>query len=174
MIINLRPVTLEDTQTLIKWRNDENVINHCLSRVTITEESNREFFKDNIVTGKYKQFMVECIVENYPVKYSIATVYLKDIDNSNKRCELCIFTSNDTEWTEESKSIAIKMLVEKAFNEYGMHKVYSYVFSKYPEELEFLKNAGFTVEAILKEEALNAEETYEDLIRLAIINPVKE
>ena len=172
--IVLRPITLEDAPTLTKWRNDENVINHCLSRATITEESNREFFKNNIVTGKYKQFMVECIVDNYPVKYSIATVYLKDIDSTNKRCELCIFTSNDTEWTAVSQSIAIKMLVEKAFNEYGRHKVYSYVFSKYPEELKFLKNAGFTVEAILKEEALNTDGTYEDLIILAIINLIKE
>ena len=174
MNIVLRPITLEDAPTLIKWRNDENVINHCLSRATISEESNCEFFKNNILTGKYKQFMVECIVENYPVKYPIATVYLKDIDNTNKRCELCIFTSNDSEWTVESQSVAIKMLVEKAFNEYGMHKVYSYVFSKYPEELEFLKNAGLTVEATLKEEALNADGSYEDLIRLAIFKPVKE
>lgn len=145
-----------------------------MSRATITEESNREFFKNNVVTGKYKQFMVECIVENYLVKYPIATVYLKDIDDTNKRCELCIFTSNDTDWIAESQSIAIKTLVEKAFNEHDMHKVYSYVFSKYPDELEFLKNAGFTVEATLKEEALNADGTYEDLIRLTIINPVKE
>lgn len=170
MKISLRPITLSDTQNLIKWRNDERVINHCLSRATITEDSHREFYKDNIETAKYKQFIVECLVEGFPIIYPIATVYLKDMDYTNKRCELCVFTSTDTEWEPENQSLAIKMLVDKAFNEYGMHKVYSYVFSKFPDEVELLKNAGFSAEAILKEEALNAEGKYEDLIRLSIIN----
>lgn len=170
MKISLRPITLSDTQNLIKWRNDERVINHCLSRATISEDSHREFYKNNIGTGKYKQFIVECIVEDFPIIYPIATVYLKDMDYSNKRCELCIFTSTDTEWKPENQSLAIKMLVDKAFNEYGMHKVYSYVFYKFPDEVELLKNAGFSAEAILKEEALNAEGKYEDLVRLSIIN----
>ena len=170
MKIVLRPITLQDAGHLIKWRNDENVINHCLSRATITEESNRIFFKNNIETGKYKQFMVERLADDFPmVAYPIATVYLKDMDYTNKRCELCIFTSTDTEWEPESQSQAIHMLVEKAFCEYDMHKVYSYVFYKFPGEVELLKKAGFSSEAILKDEALNAEGEYEDIVRLSII-----
>ena len=170
MKILLRPISLQDGVHLVKWRNDERVINHCLSRATITEESNKEFFEKNVLTGKYKQFMVERLNEDFPmVAYPIATVYLKDMDYTNKRCELCIFTSTDTEWEPESQSIAIQMLIEKAFNEYGMHKVYSYVFYKFSEEVELLKNAGFSSEAILKEEALNADGKYEDIVRLSII-----
>lgn len=171
MNIVLRPVTLNDARMLIKWRNDENVINHCLTRTTITEESNREFYKNYIETGKYKQFIVECVDTDFSiVSYPIATVYLKDIDYTNKRCELCVFTSTDTEWKLENQSEAIHLLVEKAFNEYGMHKVYSYVFYKFPEEVELLKNAGFSAEAILKDEALGADGKYEDIVRLSIIN----
>ena len=169
MRIVLRPITLQDGETLIRWRNDEKVLNHCLSRAKITEESNREFFKNFVETGKYKQFMVERLADDYPISYPIATVYLKDMDYTNKRCELCIFTSTDTEWAPESQSLAIKMLVDKAFNEYGMHKVYSYVFYKFPEEVDLLKNAGFSSEAILKDEALNEEGKYEDIVRLSII-----
>ena len=171
MNIFLRPVTLNDTKMLVRWRNNEKVINHCLSRATITEESNREFYNNFIETGKYKQFIVECIDRDFAmVAYPIATVYLKDIDYTNKRCELCVFTSTDTEWKPENQSEAIHMLVEKAFNEYGMHKVYSYVFYKFPEEVELLKNAGFSSEAILKDEALSADGKYEDIVRLSIIN----
>ena len=169
MRIILRPITLQDGETLIRWRNDEKVLNHCLSRAKITEESNREFFKNFVETGKYKQFMVERLADDYPISYTISTVYLKDMDYTNKRCELCIFTSTDTEWAPESQSLAIKMLVDKAFNEYGMHKVYSYVFYKFPEEVDLLKNAGFSSEAILKDEALNEEGKYEDIVRLSII-----
>lgn len=170
MKISLRPITIQDGHLLVKWRNDESVINHCLTRAVITEKSNCEFFKNNIETGKYKQFIVERINDDFPVvAYPIATVYLKDMDYTNKRCELCIFTSPDAEWEPENQSIAIKMLVEKAFNEYDMHKVYSYVFYKYPDEVDLLKNAGFSSEAILQDEAINSDGTYEDIVRLSII-----
>lgn len=171
MNIVLRPVTLSDTPMLVRWRNNENVINHCLSRSTITEESNREFYNNYIKTGKYKQFIVECIDKDFAmVAYPIATVYLKDMDYTNKRCELCVFTSTDTEWKPANQSAPIRLLVEKAFNEYGMHKVYSYVFYKFPEEVQLLKNAGFSAEAILKDEARSTEGEYEDIVRLSIIN----
>lgn len=170
MNIFLRPITEHDSAFIIKWRNSEKVRNHCFTRTLVTENSNKIFFNNYVKTGKYKQFMVERVEEELGLAaYPIATVYLKDIDKENKRCELCIFTSDDVEWGAEGQSIAIKMLLEKSFSEYGMHKVYSYVFAKYPDELELLKSAGFLEEAVLKDEALNADGNYEDIIRLCVI-----
>jgi RimJ/RimL family protein N-acetyltransferase len=162
-------MTLDDGKFIVKWRNDDFVKSHCMTRPNITEESNKEFFKANVETGKYKQFMVERTDAGFGVaSYPIATVYLKDMDYENRRCELCIFTSCDSEWHSEGQSIAIKMLLKKAFEEYGMHKVYSYVFYKFPEEVELLKKAGFSAECILKNEAINKDGEYEDVVRLSI------
>ena len=142
-----------------------------MNKAPITEESNQKFFKEYVATGKYNQFIVERIDEEFRLaSYPIATVYLKDMDYGNKRCELCVFTSDDSEWLADGQSLAIKMLLEKAFNEYGMHKVYSYVFYKYADEVELLKSAGFSVETILKEEALGENGEYEDIVRLSIFN----
>lgn len=171
MKIFLRPIEEKDGPSIVRWRNDSNVLNHCLDKTRVTEESNMLFFRANVLTGKYKQFIVECLDEVTGVcTYPIASVYLKDMDYGNKRCELCIFTSSDVEWNPEGQTIAIEMLVEKAFKEYGMHKVYSYVFKKFPDELDLLKKAGFTIEATLKEEALSEAGEYDDLIRMAIFN----
>ena len=63
----------------------------------------------------------------------------------------------------------MKLLLEKAFQDLGMHKVYSYVFYKFLDEAELLKSAGFTSEAILKEEAINTSGKYEDIVRFAIV-----
>lgn len=171
MKIFLRPITEKDGIHIVKWRNSEKVKNHCMSKTQITEESNRKFYNEYVATGKYKQFIVERIDEEFCLaSYPIATVYLKDMDYGNKRCELCVFTSDDSEWLADGQSLAIKMLLEKAFGEYGMHKVYSYVFYKYADEVELLKSAGFSVETILKEEALNEDGQYEDVVRLSIFN----
>ncbi len=171
MRIFLRPITESDTVNIVKWRNSDKVKSHCMTKTPITEESHLKFFRDNIATGKYKQFIVERIEEETGLaSYPIATVYLKDLDYENHRCELCIFTSDDVEWNAEGQSIAIKMLLEKAFSEYKMHKVYSYVFFKNDDEVELLKSAGFSIEATLKDEAINGNGCYEDLIRVTILN----
>ena len=171
MKIFLRPITINDSHLIIKWRNDKAVLGHCMTKAEVTEESHIAFYKANVETGKYKQFIVERLDEDFGVAaYPIATVYLKDMDYNNKRCELCIFTSSDKEWMAESQSIAIKMLVDKAFNEYGMHKVYSYVFYKYSNEVNLLKHAGFSAEAILKEESMDESGNYDDVVRMCVIN----
>lgn len=170
MRIYLRPITEEDGHLIVKWRNTPSVAEHCLNQKPITLESNLEFYKKNIVTGHYLQYIVERIEENFAVcSYPIATVYLKDIDRYNKRCELCIFTSDDEEWNTESQSIAVKMLLDKAFKELDMHKVYSYVFYKFLDEADLLIRAGFSAEAILKKEALGADGKYQDIVRFSAL-----
>lgn len=171
MKIFLRPITEKDGTNIVKWRNSSKVQGHCLTRTAITEESNLKFYRENVLTGRYKQFIVERVDEEFSLaSYPIATVYLKDMDYGNKRCELCIFTSDDAEWMAEGQSIAIKMLLKKAFDEFEMHKVYSYVFFKNQDEVELLKSAGFSLEAVMKEEAINEKGEYEDIVRLSILN----
>ena len=80
MRIYLRPITLEDGKLIVKWRNTPSVVSHCFDKRAVTEESNKMFFHDFIETGKYKQFIVERIDEDFGVSsYPIATVYLKDL-----------------------------------------------------------------------------------------------
>ncbi len=170
MRIYLRPVKLNDGAYIVKWRNSKNVARHCFDKTPITFESNEAFFKSNIETGKYKQYIVERIEEDFGVaSYPIATVYLKDIDTVNNRCELCIFTSDDEEWNTESQSIAIKMLLEKAFSEFHMHKVYTYVFEANKDEILLMETAGLKKEAILRKEASDETGNFVDVLRMMIL-----
>lgn len=169
MRIYLRPITLADGPTIVRWRNAPSVSAHCLNQRPITVESNEAFFHRFVETGHYQQYIVERVDEDFGVvSYPIATVYLKDVDRNNRRCELCIFTSDDQEWNTESQSMAVRLLLKKAFEELGMHKVYSYAFYKFLNEADLLKRAGFAIEAIFREEAVNSEGEYEDIIRFAI------
>ena len=121
-----------------------------------------------VETGKYKQYIVERVEEVSGVaSYPIATVYLKDIDLVNRRCELCIFTSDDEEWNTESQNIALQKLIDIAKNELNMHKIYSYVFVDNNDPIDLLIRVGFTKEALLHSEAINAEGEFGDVLRLA-------
>lgn len=171
MRIYLRPITLEDGASIVKWRNSKDISGHCFDKTPITIESNAAFFKAYIETGKYKQFIVERIDEDFSVlSYPIATVYLKDFDQVNHRCELCIFTSDDQEWNTESQSIAIRLLLEKAFTQYDMHKVYTFVFADNKDEVALMKRAGLSEEAVLAKEAVNMAGEYVDVLRMTILD----
>lgn len=169
MRIFLRPITENDAAHIVKWRNSEKVLKHCMTKTPITMESHMQYYRDRVLTGKNIQFIVERVEEELGLAaYPIATIYLKDVDRENHRCELCVFTSSDIEWEIEGQVLATKMLLEKAFNEYGMHKVYSRVF--YNEGIEMLKQAGFSLESVLKEEVF-MDGKYQDIYRLSIFNP---
>lgn len=171
MHIYLRPVKEEDGKLIVKWRNTPSVMAHCFNKKTITLESNMAFFRQYIETGVYKQFIVEKAEEFVGVAaYPIATVYLKDIDYNNKRCELCVFTSDDEEWNSDSQSIAIRKLLEYCFRELHIHKVYSYVFAEFEDEIELLRSAGFEKEALLKSEAVDMSGNYADAYRMSVFN----
>ena len=175
MKIYLQPITEDDGKLIVKWRNSPQVSMHCFNRKPVTLESNREFYKSFVETGCYMQYIVYRIDDEYGVvSYPIATVYLKDIDRTNRRCELCIFTSDDEEWNTESQTQAIRLLLEKAFHELNMHKVYSYVFTCFPDEIALLKNAGFHEEAKLEKEALAPDGMYWDACRMAIFEGISK
>ena len=170
MRLNLREVTLDDGKTIIKWRNSDEIRKHCFSKKVISEQDNAVFFEQNVKTGKYKQFIVEKINEDFGlVAYPIACISLKDFDTENARCELCVFTSDDVEWNDENQYPAIKMILEKAFGEYGMHKVYSFVFADCLNEVRLLGAAGFKIEALLKQEAKDIDGNYVDIYRMAVL-----
>lgn len=169
MMIRLRPITIADGPYIVKWRNTPSVLAHCLNQTPITLESNEVFFRQHVITGDYVQFVVEQRnAEEDAVPCPIATVYLKDIDKTNKRCELCMITSGEHEWNTESQAAAVKLLLQKAFSEMKIHKVYSYAFYRFINEASLLKRAGFTMEAVLREEVINADGEYDDIVRFAI------
>lgn len=170
MNVYIRPITEDDTELILQWRNSDFVRSHSLTKAPISRESHLKYFKEKVLTGLVKQYIVECIEPNTGVvTYPIATIYLKDFDKENHRCELCVFTSNDAEWVEESQIIAMKMLIQKAFDEFGIHKIYSHVFCRFPEEVKLLEEVGLKIECTLKEEAKGMEGDYEDLYRMTVI-----
>lgn len=171
MKITLREIKESDGENIVKWRNSVNVVRHCIDKTTISAESNQKFFEEMIVTGKYRQYIVEKWDDELGglFSYQIGTVFFKDIDEENKKCEFGMFPSDDVEWNSDGQIIAVELMIKKAFEEMGMHKLYSYVYKDCQEEIDLLKNSGFELEGVFKMEILD-NEGYRDIVRLAIIS----
>lgn len=171
MRIVLRGINMQDGKVIMKWRNDTRNFLNCIDRTIITEESFANYFETNIKTENILQYMAERYDPEMPYYgYSIGSLFLRNIDRKNKRCELGILPSTDFEWNEEGKITALKMAVEKCFSEMGFHKIYAYVFADVAEEISLFYNAGFSEEGTLKDEFLMEDGTYRDLMRMVIFN----
>lgn len=169
MNIVLRKVSLEDGHYIVKWRNSKNALSHAIDQREISEESNAEFFEKYVKTGKYMQYMVEKMGEDFGVySYPIATVFLRNIDKDNHKCEIGLYPSDDQEWNDEAKIEAVRKLISVANSELGMHKVYAEVLDNCQDEVELFENAGMTIEGTLKDDFLiNGE--YRSVVRLVAI-----
>lgn len=172
MQVYLRKIEKSDGETIVKWRNTPEILSHSIDQTIITEESNRIFYNENIETGKYIQYMVEKVDDYYSgvTSYTIASVYLKSIDKENGRCEVGMLPSSDTEWVEEGKVDALKLLRDEAFKKFKFHKIYAYIYADCADELKIYEKAGFVQEGYFKSEIRDVAGVYRDIIRLCIIN----
>lgn len=173
MDIFLRELTLDDSKHIIHWRNNPSVLNFCIDQSIITEESFAEFYEEKIRTSQYRQYMVEKAGSDNGgalFSYQIATIFIRYLDEKNRKCEFGILPSPDYEWDDDAKVTAIKMMINKAFEEFGCHKIYATVFADSFGEIKTLKKAGFVHEAYLEDEIMDDNGEYRDLVRLKVIH----
>lgn len=170
MKVFLRKISEEDGAYIVKWRNSEHVKKHCIDKKEVTLATNIDYYEKKISTGQYIQYVVERMDEEYGVfSYPIGTIYLKNLDYKNKKCELGFFPSDDEEWNDESKKMAVEQLLEKVFGEFGFHKVYVCVLEDCDDELDLFYKAGFKKEGVLLDEIKSDQDIFKDIVRLCVL-----
>lgn len=144
MRVWLRPVSKDDAKYIVQWRSSDKIRKHCLSNNIVTKKTNEQFFANNIINGKYIQFIVERIDKDFEqFSYPIGTIYIKNIDEQYNCCEIGFFPSEDEEWNDISKIMALEQLINIVSKKRKFIKIYSNVFEDCSDELELYKKAGF-------------------------------
>ena len=81
--IALRPITLEDTPLIVRWRSDPQVYGTLFRQEPITEERHRQWLREMVLSGKCDQFIIVDKAQNR----SVGTVFLKEIDREHLRAD---------------------------------------------------------------------------------------
>lgn len=157
--IYLKPITYEDTDMLVGWRNSDEVRPYFIDQNLFTTESHTKWLDNYVFTKKVYQFIV--YDKNNDVPFGCA--YLRDVDMKNKKAEYGTFIGKRE---YKGKGLGTQMALitsEYAFNELMLHKVFARVFaSNVASQNSFIK-AGFEKEAYLKDEVIiNGE--YRDIV----------
>lgn len=163
--VSLRLMDQEDTDRIVRWRNQDFVRRCFIYQKDFTRESHENWVRTMIDTGAAIQFMI-CVGEG---QKPVGSVYLRDIDRTHKKAEYGIFIGEKEAWGQGYGTWAARKMIAYAFGQEGLHKLMLRVLSENRRAIRSYEKAGFVQEACLRDEVF-LEGQYKDVILMAVIN----
>lgn len=112
-LVSLRNITRDDTDLVIKWRNNKRVMDNFVYRETFTREIHENWLRNRVDTGEVIQLI---ICENERDLRPVGSVYFRYTDDTHKEAEYGIFIGEDDAigkgYGNETAIIAIKYVRE--------------------------------------------------------------
>ena len=98
----------------------------------------------------------------------VGSVYLRDIDNDNKKCEYGIFIGEESCRGKGLGTAAAKAILDYAFSQLGMNRVFLRVFAKNAAAINSYKRAGFKEEGVFRQDVIIDGIPY-DMVFMAVL-----
>ncbi|MBO4775571.1 MAG: GNAT family N-acetyltransferase [Lachnospiraceae bacterium] len=149
--VKIRPITYDDTEDIIRWRNSDYVRSRFIDQRLFTKESHEYWLKNFVETGKVAQFII--LLDDEPV----GSVYLRDIDNDEKSAEYGIFIGEESARGKHVGTKAAKLILSYAFNELKLDKIFLRVYKDNPGAIKSYENAGFKKNGRSEDVEVNGE-----------------
>jgi UDP-4-amino-4,6-dideoxy-N-acetyl-beta-L-altrosamine N-acetyltransferase len=160
--IILKPITLEDTPYIVKWRNSYSVRCNFIYQDLFTTESHISWLEDMVFTGKVKQFII--IIKE--TGNAVGSIFLRDIDWNNDKAEYGVFIGEETARGKGLGTEAADLICQFGFQELHLNKIFLRVFADNNNAIRSYKKAGFQQEAYLKQD-VKVNGQYRDVILMA-------
>ena len=164
--IYLRPITADDTELAVRWRNQPSVVANFLYRKPITPNDHEDWLANKVFKGLVHQFIVCRNEDDKP----LGSAYLQNFDEESRRAEWGIYLGEEQTYGKGVGTEAGHLILDYAFNTLGLHKVVSRVLARNTASARMSEKVGSIQEAYLRDEYF-LDGQYEDLILFGIFNP---
>ena len=163
------PLRYEDRFSIMKWRNEQ--IYHLRQARPLTEDDQQRYF-DNVVSKLYDnpnpdQILFSYLEEGVCLGYG-GLVHINWIDR-NAEISFVMDTCLEKDHFAEHWSNYLTMLKAVAFDDLGLHKIYTYAFDLRPHLYTMLTANGFVHEATLKDHCF-FDGNYKDVVIHSFFN----
>ena len=162
--IRLRLMNTDDTEQIVRWRNNPRVRNNFIYQKPFTKEGHENWVRTMVDTGKVVQFIIEDLDDGQPV----GSVYFRDIDMDHAKAEYGIFIGEDSAVGKGFGSEAARLAVAYGFEELRLHKIFLRVFADNAGAIRSYEKAGFVKEGHFKDDVC-IDGRFKDLVFMAII-----
>lgn len=164
--IYLRPMTWEDTDLIVTWRNQDFVRKNFIYQKPFTREGHENWIRTQIETGHVVQFIICKRADDEPV----GSVYFRDIDREHRKAEYGIFIGKADALGIGIGTEAAELAVNYAFEKLLLHRIMLRVLAGNPRAKRSYEKAGFVEEGRFCDDVyLNGE--FQDVIFMGMINP---
>lgn len=163
-MIRLRELQEKDAPFMLEWMHDKEIqkaFKKDMSKMCL--EDTQKFCRESGIPKEIKDgTCIHFAIVDEQDEY-LGTISLKNFDLSSGNAEYAISVRKKV----QGKGVAVKateLLLEKAFKEYGLHKVYLNVLADNKRAIRMYEKCGFVYEGVFKEHVRTIEGKYVDLL----------
>ncbi|MBQ6734064.1 MAG: GNAT family N-acetyltransferase [Lachnospiraceae bacterium] len=150
-VITLRPLTAEDTERILRWRNSERVRSHFIFREELTREAHEEWLRTRVQTGEVLQYII-CMPQGEAKEARpVGSVYLRDVNREERKAEFGIFIGEEDALGKGCGTRATRLILQHAFAELSLSCVYLRAYCDNRAALDSYLRAGFKIVRTLKD-----------------------
>ena len=166
--IYLRPMTEEDAELIVTWRNKPELKRFFISQSDFTMEGHLKWFRSMKESGRACQMMIIDKKDDRP----LGSVDIKDIDHVHHKGEYGIFIGDEAARGRGIGTEAAKLMIRYGFEQLGLHRIYLRALAGNGQAIRSYEKAGFRQEGYLKDDVcINGK--YVDVVWMAIVNKEK-
>ena len=136
--IYLRPMTADDTDKIVAWRNKDFVWKNFIYQEPFTREGHMAWIRDQVEPGHVVQFII-CLQDGR----QIGSVYFRDIDRVKGSAEYGIFIGEEEALGCGYGTAAAKEALTYAFTKMNLRKIFLRFMADNIAARKSYENAGF-------------------------------
>ncbi len=167
--IYIRPMTYDDAETFVRWRNSDAVKKYFIYREKFTREGQIAWMKNNVDTGRAAQMIVALVSDDRP----IGCVYFLNIDRTHNKAEYGVLIGETDARGKGYGTKIAKLMLKFGFEDLGLHRIYLRALEGNDRAIRSYENAGFKKEGLLADDVLIDGE-YVNVVWMAAINPASK
>ncbi|MCR5094043.1 MAG: GNAT family N-acetyltransferase [Lachnospiraceae bacterium] len=142
--VSLRPITGEDTDLIVKWRNNPRVRENFVFRETFTRELHEKWLAEH-VEGARDTVQWIILTGEAGQELPVGSVFFRNIDRDADEAEYGIFIGEDNAVGLGISNQVISMALERARGELNLKRIVLRVFCDNTPAIRSYEHAGFTV-----------------------------
>lgn len=159
----LRPLRLDDVDNCLSWLNDREVTKYLTNYLPITRMAEEKFLRRIDESPSDIVFAVETLDGTY-----LGNAGLHRIDHRLQRAELGIVIGNKQYWGKGHGSEAVMLLLQYAFEDLNLHRVYLHVLADNQRAIRCYSKCGFVREGVLRRHQFSCGQ-FVDLVVMGVL-----
>lgn len=144
--IYFRPITVEDTDMVLRWRNGEKVVQNFIYREPISKEAHLSWLENKVNTGLVQQFIICDKKTDNP----LGSIYLQNYDEKESSVEEGIFLGEPEAFGRGIGVEATGLLVDYVFSTMPCETITARVLGYNTASRNMFEKSGFVQSAFYK------------------------